>query len=344
MTERALPLPQMASIREVAREAGVSIGTVSNVFNRPDVVAEHTRQRVEEAVDRLGYVVNASARSLRHGRSPTLGLIVMDVRNPFFTEVARGLEDAASQAGYMVVLGNSDGSEAKERQYLRVLEEQRVQGVVLTPVAQDQRELEWLRERGMHVVLLDRPATNPTMCSVAVDDIMGGRLATEHLLSRGHRRIAVLTGPLSIQQCNQRLEGARSAVEARGMAPGAVLVPIEVPTLDARAAHAALDQVLACDPPVSAVFCINDLMALGIIRGMKERALTAPDDLAVVGYDDVEFAAVLQPGLTTVRQPMYELGAAATHLFLDETGVAEAHHHRQLLFQPELVVRESTSR
>lgn len=337
------PTPHpVANIREVAQEAGVSIGTVSNVFNRPHLVAEPTRRRVEDAVERLGYVLNASARSLRHGRSQTVGLLVMDIRNPFFTELARGLEDAASEAAYAVVLGNSDGSEEKERYYLRVLEEQRVGGVVLTPVAHDERPLARLRARGMHVVLLDRPASEPTMCSVAVDDVLGGRLALQHLLDRGHRRIAVLTGPRSIQQCEQRWQGAREAVSRYNLDPDEVLVAMEVPAMNADAGERAVTSILALHPAATAVFCINDLLALGVIRAMMRCGRRVPDDLAIIGYDDVEFAGALQPPLTTVRQPMYRLGEAAMQLFLDELRSGEEHSHRQLLLQPQLVVRDST--
>src|SRR5256885_16841698 len=162
-----------SSIREVARRAGVSLGTVSNVLNRPEIVAEETRERVKLAIEEIGFVRNGSARQLRAGTSQHIGLVVLDVANPFFTEVARGVEDLANQAGYVVILCNSDDSEEKESNYLRVLEEQRTQGVLITPVQSDASYLQRFRQRGIAVVLLDRPSRIKDLCSVSVDDVRG---------------------------------------------------------------------------------------------------------------------------------------------------------------------------
>ena len=172
-----------SSIREVAKRAGVSLGTVSNVLNQPEIVAEETRRRVQLVIEEIGFVRNGSARQLRAGNSRHIGLVVLDVANPFFTEVARGVEDAASEAGYVVVLCNSDDSLEKENHYLHALEEQRAHGILITPVQSDASYLQQLRQRGITVVLLDRPSRIKDLCSVAVDDIRGGELAT--FLSKG---------------------------------------------------------------------------------------------------------------------------------------------------------------
>jgi LacI family transcriptional regulator len=335
---------RLSNIREVARLAGVSVGTVSNVLNRPERVAEPTRVRVERAVDDLGYVLNGSARSLRAGRSLVLGLLVLDVRNPFFTEVARGVEDSANAAGYAVVLCNSDDSEHKERRYLRTLEEQRAYGVIVTPVMREERLLHWLRGRGMGVVLLDRPSSGGGLPSVAVDDVHGGRIAGEHLLELGHRRVALVTGSRLIQQCAERREGLRSAVSAAGLDPDEVIVEVAVPALVARFGEQAAGRVLAADPAPTAVFCVNDLLALGLLRGLLRRKIAVPDDLAIVGYDDVEFASVLHTPLTTVRQPKYELGRAAVELLLGSQDTAgPGGRSARRMFTPQLVVRASTT-
>ena len=183
------------SIREVAALAGVSVATVSNVINRPEIVAQQTRDRVQSAITELGFVRNESARQLRAGRSRTIGLVVLDVANPFFTDVARGVEDEANKAGLAVILCNSDDQARKENRYLDVLEEHRVHGVLITPVAGASTRLASLQRRGTPVVLVDSRASTRGQCSVAVDDVMGGDLAMSHLLAAGHQRIAYLAGP-----------------------------------------------------------------------------------------------------------------------------------------------------
>src|SRR5215470_11428335 len=178
------------SIRDVAAVAGVSVGTVSNVLNHPEVVAEPTRSRVQAAIKELGFIRNESARQLRAGRSRTIGLVVLDVANPFFTDVARGVEDAASDAGLAVILCNSDDQRAKEQRYLELLEEHRVQGILITPVAAADEHVARLQRRGTPVVLVDSRSLSRGQCSVSVDDVLGGELAIAHLLQEGHRNIA----------------------------------------------------------------------------------------------------------------------------------------------------------
>src|ERR1700756_3848500 len=190
------------SIREVAAHAGVSVATVSNVLNRPEIVAQQTRDRVNASIRQLGFVRNESARQLRAGRSRTIGLVVLDVANPFFTDLARGVEDEASKAGLVVILCNSDDQERKEKRYLELLEEHRVQGVLITPVVGAGRS----PSRGQ--------------CSVAVDDVLGGDLAVSHLLSAGHQHIAYTSGPRTIRQVADRYEGALRALERAGRRGG----------------------------------------------------------------------------------------------------------------------------
>ncbi|NUP79129.1 MAG: LacI family DNA-binding transcriptional regulator, partial [Nonomuraea sp.] len=207
----------LVSIKDVAARAGVSPGTVSNVLNRPAKVATATRERVEAVIQEMGFVRHGSASTLRAGHSRTIGLSVIDIGNPFFTEVAAGVEDVASELGYAVILGNSAGSQDKEDRNLRVLAEHRVRGVLITPSGEDPARLERLRERGISVVLVDHPAHRPDQCAVAVDDVAGGRAAVAHLLARGARSVAYVTGPLSIRQCVERRHGAAAALRAAGL-------------------------------------------------------------------------------------------------------------------------------
>ena len=330
-----------AGMKDVASLAGVAVGTVSNVLNHPDLVRPLTRARVEAAMEQLGFIPNGSARQLRAGRSRCLGLVVLDVTNPFFTEVARGVEDYAQAAGYAVILCNSDEADDKERRYLRVLEEQRVRGILITPVHGRAPELRRIRERGTPVVLLDRPGS-AGQCSVAVDDRRGGEIAVSHLLGLGHRRIALVNGPVAIRQCADRRRGALRAVERAGLDPAAVLTEVTVPAMNARAGAAAADELLGGGPKPTAVFCTNDMLALGLLRRLGQAGVTVPGDLAVVGYDDIEFAADAAVPLTSVRQPKYQLGRAAAELLLDEADRPDQHEHRRFVFKPELVARASS--
>ena len=334
-----------AGMKDVASLAGVAVGTVSNVLNHPDLVRPLTRARVEAAMEELGFIPNGSARQLRAGRSRCLGLVVLDVTNPFFTEVARGVEDYAQAAGYAVILCNSDEAHDKERRYLRVLEEQRVRGILITPVHGRSPELRRIRDRGTPVVLLDRPGS-PGQCSVAVDDRRGGEIAVAYLLELGHQSIALVNGPTAIRQCADRRWGAYRAVEHAGLDPSKVLTEVPVPAMNPRGGAAAADDLLrgahnAQNKP-TAVFCANDMLALGLLRGLGQAGVSVPGDLAVVGYDDIEFAADAAVPLTSVRQPKYQLGRAAAELLLDEADRPDEHEHRRIVFTPELVVRASS--
>ncbi len=335
-------MSSMSSIREVAKRARVSLGTVSNVLNRPEIVAEETRLRVLQAIEEIGFVRNGSARQLRAGRSQHIGLVVLDVTNPFFTEIARGVEDLANQAGYVVILCNSEDSVEKESHYLHMLEEQRTQGVLITPVQSDASYLQRFRQRGIAVVLLDRPSRISDLCSVAVDDVRGGELAVTHLLEQGHRCIAFVHGPLSIKQCADRRRGVLRALKTAGLDPERALLDITTPTQNAREGEESMEKLLSARIKPTAAFCANDLLALGLMRKLIKHGLSVPGDMALVGYDDVEFASVLITPLTSIRQPKYELGRMAAEMLLDEANHPATHQHKHIVYQPELIIRESS--
>lgn len=329
-----------ANIKEVAKHAGVSVGTVSNVLNRPDSVAPTTRERVMAAIRELGFVRNEAARHLRAGRSRTVGLVVLDVANPFFTDVARGAEELADEYGAMVVVCNSGENPEREARHVAQLEEQRVLGVLITPVGADDVHLSRLVERGTPVVLVDRDA-GIHHCSVAVDDVLGGRFAGNHLLEHGHRRIGFVGGPFSIKQVSDRHAGLVAAVGA-----GADVTVITGPSLSVAEGRVAGEHVaeLPERERPTAVFCANDLLALGFLQEMTRRGIRVPDDIAIVGYDDIGFAAAAAVPLSSVRQPREQLGRAAMDLLLDEVQNKANHNHRQVVFQPDLIVRESSTK
>ncbi|MGW2820350.1 LacI family DNA-binding transcriptional regulator [Streptomyces sp. NPDC001443] len=326
-------------IKDVALRAGVSIATVSNVLNRPEKVAEGTRQRVEDAIDVLGYVPNLAARQLSGSRGSMVGLVVFDVRNPFLTDVARGAEDLLHAEGRTVMLCNTDVLADKEQRYLQLLAQQNAAGVLITPADLNSHWLEGLRARGLRVVLLDNAETYPDVCSVAVDDVAGADSAITHLLARGHERIAFITGPMHMRQSKDRLAGSRQALERAGR-PGEVLQIVEAGAFTVDQGRRAGEQLLTASERVTAVFCANDLLALGVMQTAFRAKLRVPDDLAIVGYDDIHSAATAGVPLTSVHVGGYDLGKAAAELLLDED--RPGHTHRRLVFPPRLVERNST--
>ena len=329
------------SVRDVAHRAGVSTGTVSNVLNRPDQVAPATRQRVLDAIDELGFVRNEAARQLRAGHSRMIGLVVLDVGNPFFTDIATGVEQAAAGAGLSVILCNSAESPQRESHYLSLLQEHRAYGVLITPVGEKNSRIEEIRRRGIPAVLVDHGASR-RQCSVTVDDVVGGELAVTHLLDQGHRRLAFIGGPMRIKQVSDRLEGARKALRN---AADAELSVIEVDAMTVAAGRGAAARIRGLgDDRHTGVVCANDLLALGVLQDMTRHHVDVPGELAIVGYDDIDFAAAAAVPLTSVRQPRVQLGEAAATLLIDEVERADTHQHRQVVFEPELVVRESSSR
>lgn len=333
--------PRRVTIREVADLARVSIGTVSNVLNNPSLVAPVTRERVRAAIAETGFVRSTAAHQLRGGKSRSIGVVILDVANPFFTEMVRGAEQALHDEGYILVLCSTDESAERERHYLRLLEEHRVEGVLVTPAERDLDALVALAGRGIPTVLLDREAGAHTLCSVTVDDVRGGELAAAHLFELGHARIAFVNGPSSIRQCVDRRRGARRAARQLGLVADDAVVEIAVPALTIDHGERCIEQLLALSPRVDAVMCANDLLALGVLRGLAERGVQVPGEMAVVGYDNVSFASMLSPALTSVRQPKFELGIAGAELLLEESRNL-AHEHREVRFEPELVVRASS--
>jgi LacI family transcriptional regulator len=318
------PLPERVTIRDVADRASVSLGTVSNALNRPSVVAPATLARVREAIEQLGFVRSLAAHQMRGGNSRTFGAVVLDASNPFSTETIRGLEDAVHERGCAVVVCSTDGSPEREERYLRLLEEQRVQGIVITPASRSIRYLEALQERGTMIVLLDRRSGDSHLHSVSVDHARGGELAARHLLELGHHSIAFINGPLHIAQCAERRRGVRRAAKRAKGDPNESIIEYTIDPITA------FEQAEA----------IVDEFAFTVLRVLNEHNVRVPRDVSVVGYDDVEFASMISPALTSIRQPKYELGrAAAELLFADSTDEIAG----EVIFEPELIERQSTT-
>lgn len=330
-----------ASIKDVATHASVAVGTVSNVLNYPDRVAEKTRNRVLNSITELGFVRNDVARQLRAGHSRTIGLIVLDIGNPFFTSISRAAEDAAAESGNAVVLGNSGHDVDRERHYIDLFEEQRVQGVLISPVSDIAERLATLTARGTKVVLVDSTSDSGQFSSVSVDDVSGGYLATKHLLDIGRRRIAFVAGPQQFHQVADRLAGARRAVTE---VPGATLEILQASDLTVLAGREIGDVLVERKSTLlpDGLFCANDLLALGVIQSLTMlHSLRIPEDVALVGYDDIDFAVSAVVPLTSIRQPTALIGRTAIELLAEQMENPDA-KPRSVVFEPELVIRAST--
>ncbi|MGY5765244.1 LacI family DNA-binding transcriptional regulator [Brachybacterium sp. DNPG3] len=328
-------------MKDVARAAGVSVGTVSNVLNRPDIVSPDRRARVEEVIRELGYVRNDAARQLKAGRSSTVGAIVLDSGNPFYAQLARGMEAAAQASGLAVIVGSSAHEEDRERLYLSLFEEQRVRGILLASTGGHDDLIAAIRGRGTPVVMVEHEHSAGGGSSVAVDDAAGGALAVRHLLEQGRRRIAMLLARPELHQVASRLEGARRAATEAGLA----LEVIEADGLGVLAGRDAGERIAARprEERPDALFCVNDLLAVGVMQAFAyQHQVAMPEEIALVGYDDIEFARSTIVPLTSVSQPAELMGRTALALLEEEIVRADA-PRRHVSFQPELVIRGSSA-
>ena len=329
----------MVTIKDVAREAGVSVGTASQALRASPAVREATRQRVLAVAKRLRYQPSALARGLVTRRTHTVGLLISDIANPFFIRAVRAVEDAAQENGYNVILCNTDEDPAKETQYLQVLMEKRVDGIILATTGGSLQAVRDVRWRGIPLVLFDRELTSLATDTVKVDGVLGGRLATEYLLGLGHRRIAIIHGPLVRSTGIERLQGYLAALKTAGIRPIPEL--IREGNFKPDSGRALTRQLLDTSPPPTALFCTNNLMTVGALQTLGERGVRMPSDLSLVGYDDMEWWRLTHPPLTTVGQPVYDLGREAMRLLLAQIGRVKGRRRQRVVLKPELILRSS---
>jgi LacI family transcriptional regulator len=303
----------VATISDVASRAGVSTATVSRALNGKSTVDPELAARVLAAARDLGYQPNGPARNLRRQEAAVLALIISDVENPFFTAIARGVEDIAHTVGYSVVLCNSDENAEKERRYVDVAIQERVAGVVVSPTS-TASNVEMLARRGTPMVAVDRPLPDLTSDTVLVDTRLAAREATEHLIAQGYRRIGCITGPAGVRTADDRLAGYRDALRLGGRRGSPRLVRrTEFKAAGAlKACHDLLDQ----DEPPDALLVANSAMAIGVLEALREHELRPGRDVGVVAFDDVPWAGLVDPPLTVVAQPAYEIGTVAAQLLL----------------------------
>lgn len=329
----------IVTVYDVARRAGVSPTTVSHVLNGTRPVSDDLRARVLAARDELGFEPSAVARSLKVRRSNTIGLVVADIANPFFPAVVRGVEDVAQGAGYTVIVGNSDEDPDKEVEYLRVLYARRVDGLILAPTGQRHQYLQRLARANFPLVFVDREVPDLGVSSVVVDSETATRNAVRHLINLGHRRIAMVSGRPRISSAVDRIRGYREALDWAG-------IPVDERlnvSGGARAdeARAAAEALLDLDPPPTAFFVANNMMTIGVMRAVRARGLRVPQDVAVVGFDDFEWADVFEPRLTTVAQPTYDLGRVAAEMLLEKIDGSRDGHPEHRVLACHLVIRDS---
>ena len=331
-------MAQRVTMTDVAQAAGVSLMTVSRVVNHKDDVSPDTRQRVQDIIHNLGYRPSSIARGLVTQRTGTLGLVVPDIDNPFFSGIVRGAEDEAYARDYSVLLANTSEDPEREIAVLESLEEKQVDGVILCSSRLDEQTLDAVTERFSAVVLISRRLSQDCVATVLIDDEVGGRMATEHLLHSGHRAVGIVTGPAISHSTRERLRGYRLALEAAGLRYRAEWMRSCSPVV--QDGYRAVKELLAVHPEITAIFCHNDLVAVGALQVCHELGRQVPDDLALVGYDDIPMASLVTPPLTTCRVSRSELGGQAMRLLLEQIDDCPG-NKQQVLIRPELVIRQS---
>lgn len=324
-------------MRDVAVAAGVSTATVSRVVNLSGVVDPELTRRVQEAIEELGYRPNLVARGLRNQTTTVLALVFSDIENPFFTSVCRGVEDTARRHGYSVLICNADENIEKEASYVNILASQSVAGVIISP-ASELTDVGPLSRKGIAIVALDRRLAHPTD-SVHSDSRAGARNATRHLLDSGARRVGCITGPHGVSTADDRLGGYQDAVAAARLPDEPELS--EYANFREDGGYRAAKRMLELADPPDALFVANNRMLAGALRACIEAGVAIPDEVSIVGFDDLPWADFTQPSITTVRQPTYEIGAAAARLLLERITGADL-PPREIVFQPELVIRGSS--
>ncbi|MGB7116171.1 MAG: LacI family DNA-binding transcriptional regulator [Anaerolineales bacterium] len=327
-------------MRDVAQVAGVSVTTVSHVINNTRPVSDELRTRVTEAMQELGYQTNILARSLRKGETLTVGVILPDSANPFFAEVARGVEDTSFMNGYSVILCNTDSNLEKERIYTDVLVKKQVDGILFIAAGLSTENIQSLLDREMPLVIVDRQVPEVNVDCVLTNNRQGGYLAAHHLINLGHRRIGCIVGPENIRSSLERLTGYQEAIHEAGLPFDETL--IVKGDFQYESGYEAAQRLLTIGDPPSAIFAFNDLMAVGALSYALEKGYPVPAGLSVVGFDDVRLAVYANPPITTVMQPKYEIGELATQILLERMKNPET-YPRQRMLETRLVVRKSTA-
>jgi LacI family transcriptional regulator len=329
-------------MRDVAQMAGVSMSTVSHVVNKTRYVSPELRQRVLSAMERLDYRPNTLARSLRRGISHTIGLITPDNSNPAFAEFSRTVETVGFGAGYSVILCNSDGQLEKELAYINVLLAQQIAGIIFIAASSQSEHIALITEHDVPVVIADRQITGDDADEVLVDNYKGGCLAAEHLLGLGHQRIGCITGRPDTSPSAERVRGYRDTLEAAGLRADESLIVKGNFRYDGGADGAR--QLLHLERPPSAIFACNDAMAIAAMASVRQMGLSVPDDMSIVGFDDIAMASYTSPPLTTVVHPFADMARVSTELLIEKLSGSSPGSRRKIVLDVKLAIRGSTAR
>ncbi len=334
MNENSTP-----TIKDVAEKAGVSTATVSRVLSGREFVSQHLIEKVNQTIEELKYRPSRVARNLRVRKANTIGLVVSDIQNPFFTSIMRGIQDTLLAKGYVLLAANSDEDEDQEKVHIETLLAEEVAGIILAPASASHKNYANLIDEGVGLVVIDRIPDRLKANSVLVDNTAGAYAAVEHLVSLGHRRIGIITGREEISTTTSRLQGYRIALQDAGIpfAPELVIAG----GFRQEGGYQAMNALFSLSEPPTAVFSSNNVMTLGALQAIHEKCKRIPDEIALVSFDDMPWAASLQPPLTSVAQPTYEIGTTAAKLLLDQVSDSKQ-ITRRIILEAELIIRGST--
>jgi LacI family transcriptional regulator len=330
-------------MKEVAERAGVSVATVSHVINKTRYVSPELTKRVEDVIRELDYHPNPLGRSLRKGESNTIALLVSDIANPFFPDVARGVEDCARANGYNLVLCNTDETPSMEKHYLSLLKGRKIDGFIIAPTADGIKNLKGLIDERIPIVLIDRKVEGVEVDQVYSDNVGGAYQAVRHLIKMGHRNIGIILEITEIGSFADRLSGYKKALRDNGIEVREDY--IKQAGLEIDGAYAATKSLLEEHPEISAIFSTNNVVTRGVLKYFKEAGIKCPEEVSLVGFDDPDWAASFTPSITSVAQQPYEMGYTATTLLLEKIGAnrsASAAEIRKITLPVNLIVREST--
>jgi LacI family transcriptional regulator len=328
------------TIRDVAERAGVSPITVSRVVNNSGYVSTATRKRVEETIDKVSYVPNVLARSLRSKQTHTIALILSDVTNPFWTTVSRGVEDVAAQNGFSVILCNTDEDPDKEARYINVLLRRRVDGLLISPAKKDSKHLHFLSGQKVPCVVIDRKVEGLKADMVRGDSVDGAYQLTKHLIGLGHRRIALISGPSYVSTAEDRVQGYLKALQEYAL-------PVEEQLIrrgeyKQESGYRLVKELLTTEPWPTAIFAANNFIAVGALQALREADLRVPEDIALVCFDDIPQASLIYPFLTVAAQPAYEMGTTAAQMLLERlANTGKRRRKREVIMKTTLIIRKS---
>jgi LacI family transcriptional regulator len=329
----------MPTIHDVAKRAGVAPITVSRVINNSGYISDATRKRVETTIKEIGYVPNTLARGLRSKRTNTLALIVTDITNPYFTLMARGVEDVAGDSNYTVIYCNTDESETKEEKYANILAQKQVDGVLLVPAGGNDKTIKFFETNGISVVILDRRVSGVEKDFVCSDSENGANLLVKLLVKLGHKHIAIITGPKNVSTSVDRVSGYQQALKGAGLSKNELVYYGE---FNYQTGYEFTKQAMLKSPKPTALFGTNNFILIGIIKALHELDINVPEDVSVVGFDDLPESMLVTPFLTVATQPAYEMGRLATNLLLKRISGDLSSDYQEHILRTEIIVRKST--